>query len=63
MMCKDYKLAGVCPFGDTCIFIHDRADYKLGWQIDQELEEEERNKEKRLKERLENGNQGEEDSD
>ena len=32
-ICKDYKLAGVCPFGDTCIFIHDRGDYKLGHEL------------------------------
>ena len=28
--CKDYYEHGYCGFGDTCIFIHDRGDYKSG---------------------------------
>lgn len=34
-VCKDYKQTGFCSFGDSCKFIHDRTDYKQGWQIDQ----------------------------
>ena len=37
--CKDYYEHGYCGFGDTCIFIHDRGDYKSGHQIDQEHEQ------------------------
>lgn len=37
-ICKDYKETGFCGFGDSCKFIHDRSDYKQGWQIDQEYE-------------------------
>ena len=37
--CKDYYEHGYCGFGDTCIFIHDRGDYKSGHQLDQEYEE------------------------
>jgi RING finger protein 113A len=29
--CKDYYETGRCNFGDSCIFIHDRSDYKSGW--------------------------------
>jgi len=38
-ICKDYKETGYCGFGDTCKFLHDRSDYKHGWQIDKEIEE------------------------
>lgn len=37
-ICKDYKNTGFCGFGDSCKFLHDRSDYKAGWQIDQEYE-------------------------
>ncbi|CRK95673.1 CLUMA_CG009131, isoform A [Clunio marinus] len=36
-ICKDYKETGFCGFGDSCKFLHDRSDYKYGWQL--ELEE------------------------
>ncbi|TWW70313.1 RING finger protein 113A [Takifugu flavidus] len=32
-------LSGFCGFGDSCKFLHDRSDYKHGWQIERELEE------------------------
>lgn len=35
-VCKDYLETGYCGFGDSCKFLHDRGDYKLGWQIDAE---------------------------
>ncbi|KAA0705698.1 RING finger protein 113A [Triplophysa tibetana] len=38
-ICKDYKETGFCGFGDSCKFLHDRSDYKHGWQIERELEE------------------------
>lgn len=31
-LCKDYKETGRCNFGDTCLYIHDRTDYKSGWE-------------------------------
>lgn len=34
-ICKDYKETGFCGFGDSCKFLHDRSDYKHGWQLDQ----------------------------
>jgi len=36
-ICKDFKETGFCGFGDSCKFMHDRGDYKHGWQL--ELEE------------------------
>jgi RING finger protein 113A len=36
--CKDYKTTGWCGFGDSCKFLHDRGDYKQGWQLDREWE-------------------------
>lgn len=35
-ICKDYKETGFCGFGDSCKFLHDRTDYKAGWQLEQE---------------------------
>lgn len=37
-VCKDYKLTGWCGFGDSCKFLHDRGDYKQGWQLDRDWE-------------------------
>lgn len=33
---------------DTCKFLHDRSDYKSGWQIDKEWEEAQRKKQQKL---------------
>lgn len=33
-VCKDYKETGFCGFGDSCKFLHDRSDYKAGWQLE-----------------------------
>ena len=37
-ICKDYKETGFCGFGDSCKFMHDRGDYKFGWQLEREAE-------------------------
>ncbi|CDW58705.1 zf-C3HC4 2 and zf-CCCH domain containing protein [Trichuris trichiura] len=37
-ICKDYKETGFCGFGDSCIFLHDRSDYKHGWELEREWE-------------------------
>ncbi|KAG9245344.1 pre-mRNA splicing factor cwc24 [Calycina marina] len=37
-VCKDYKQTGFCGFGDNCKFLHEREDYKQGWQLDKEWE-------------------------
>eukprot|EP00002_Diphylleia_rotans_P040083 TRINITY_DN9426_c0_g4_i2.p1 TRINITY_DN9426_c0_g4~~TRINITY_DN9426_c0_g4_i2.p1 ORF type:complete len:389 (-),score=107.70 TRINITY_DN9426_c0_g4_i2:316-1482(-) len=41
-ICKDYKETGYCGFGDACKFMHDRGDYKTGWQLEREWEEEQK---------------------
>lgn len=38
-ICKDYKETGFCGFGDSCKFMHDRSDYKFGWQLEREMKE------------------------
>jgi len=38
-ICKDYKETGFCGFGDSCKFMHDRSDYKHGWQLEREWRE------------------------
>jgi len=37
-ICKDYKETGFCGFGENCIYLHDRGDYKAGWQMEKEWE-------------------------
>ena len=50
-ICKDFKETGYCGFGETCIFVHDRSDYKLGWELEQEWNKLQREKElKKIKE-------------
>ncbi|VDO99376.1 unnamed protein product [Soboliphyme baturini] len=35
-ICKDYKETGFCGFGDSCKFLHDRSDYKHGWELERD---------------------------
>lgn len=35
-VCKDYKQTGYCGYGHNCKYLHDRGDYKSGWEIDAE---------------------------
>lgn len=35
-ICKDYFVSGYCGFGDACVFIHDRTDYKSGAELEKE---------------------------
>lgn len=43
-LCKDYNETGYCGYGDSCKFLHDRGDYKSGWQLEREFEEEQKRK-------------------
>jgi len=43
-LCKDYKETGYCGYGDACKFLHDRSDYKSGWQLERQWEDEQREK-------------------
>lgn len=47
-ICKDYKETGYCGYGDACKFLHDRGDYKSGWQLEKEWEEVEKSRKRGL---------------
>ena len=47
-LCKDYKETGFCSYGDSCKFMHDRGDYKSGWELEREWEEEQKRKREAL---------------
>ena len=51
-ICKDYKETGQCPFGDSCIFLHDRSEYKSSWKVEKEWAAAQKAKEERLAARL-----------
>ncbi|GIX62915.1 zinc finger protein, putative [Babesia caballi] len=51
-ICKDYKETGYCGFGDSCKFLHDRSDYKSGWQLENEWEQEQAAKRQKLQAKL-----------
>lgn len=54
-ICKDYKETGYCGFGDACKFLHDRGDYKAGWELDREWEEKQKERQARMLAMMENG--------
>ncbi|KAF9932532.1 hypothetical protein FBU30_007971 [Linnemannia zychae] len=62
-ICKDYKETGFCGYGDSCIYMHDRGDYKAGWQLDQEWEAEQRAKKAALIEGLNEEESSSDDDD
>ncbi|XP_020576806.1 zinc finger CCCH domain-containing protein 1-like [Phalaenopsis equestris] len=47
-ICKDYKETGYCGFGDACKFMHDRGDYKSGWQLEKDWDEREKARKRAL---------------
>lgn len=47
-ICKDYKETGYCGYGDSCKFMHDRGDYKSGWQLEKEWDETEKARKRNL---------------
>lgn len=51
-ICKDYKETGFCGFGDSCKFLHDRGDYKSGWQLEREWDNEQTKKKKKIAESI-----------
>jgi hypothetical protein len=57
--CKDFHDSGYCAFGNSCIFIHDRTDYKSGHELDLEWEEKTRRKDERRKRRATKKKNGE----
>lgn len=57
-VCKDYKETGYCGYGASCKFLHDRGNYKQGWQIEQEWQAQEKKRQAKL-----NGEEIEDDPD
>ena len=51
-ICKDYKETGFCGFGDSCKFLHDRGDYKSGWQMEREWDAQQAKKKKKMEESI-----------
>jgi RING finger protein 113A len=49
-ICKDYKETGYCGFGDGCVFMHDRGDYKTGWELEEEWKREQQQKQRLIRE-------------
>jgi len=63
-LCKDYKETGYCTFGDACKFMHDRGDYKSGWELDRDWKlKEEKDKMDALQAELDEGKPKEEEDD
>lgn len=62
-ICKDYKETGYCGFGNTCKFLHDRHDYKGGWQIEQEWQQLQKKKQEKLRRIAEGLVDSDEDTD
>ena len=57
-ICKDYKETGYCGYGDACKFLHDRSDYKSGWELDREWEEKQKARQKMMEAGVELGEDG-----
>ncbi|KAK2196743.1 bifunctional Zinc finger [Babesia duncani] len=51
-VCKDYKETGYCGFGDTCKFLHDRSDYKSGWQIEKEWQQQQQRRQEKTQAKI-----------
>ncbi|XBH85971.1 hypothetical protein VPH35_073751 [Triticum aestivum] len=47
-ICKDYKETGYCGYDDSCKFMHDKGDYKSGWQLEREWDEAEKAHKRRI---------------
>jgi len=41
-ICKDWKETGYCGYGESCKFLHDRSDYKTGWQLERDWDSQQR---------------------
>ena len=52
-ICKDFKDSGYCTWGSTCIYAHDRTEYKRGWELDKEWENKMREKGERYLKKME----------
>ncbi|KAM3724114.1 putative E3 ubiquitin-protein ligase [Dirofilaria immitis] len=62
-ICKDYKETGFCTFGDSCKFLHDRTDYKHGWEIERDFSAGRMKEDDEDKYRISSGDEEEEQSE
>ncbi|KAI3787418.1 hypothetical protein L1987_41873 [Smallanthus sonchifolius] len=62
-ICKDYKETGYCGYGDSCKFMHDRGDYKSGWQMEREWDEAEKARKTKLALKGDDDDDEDEDND
>lgn len=53
--CKDFHDTGYCVFGNSCIFIHDRTDYKSGYELDRDWDMLQRGKQEKKRKKLISG--------
>lgn len=47
-LCKDWHDSGYCPFGNSCLYLHDRSNHKTGWELEKEYEKSEKERWKRI---------------
>lgn len=62
-VCKDYKETGYCGFGDACKFLHDRGDYKAGWELDRDWEAQQKAQRERIEAAMSSSDRGSEEED
>lgn len=62
-ICKDYKETGYCGYGDACKFLHDRGDYKAGYELDREWDEQQKRQRDKLVQDWAAGGGGEGEAD
>ena len=62
-ICKDYKETGFCGYGDNCKFLHDRGDYKSGWQLEKEWDAKQASKKRKMAEALKSVMDGDDEQD
>lgn len=36
-LCKDWHDSGYCPFGNSCLYLHDRSNLKTGWELEKDF--------------------------
>ena len=47
-LCKDFHDCGYCVFGNSCIYVHDRSNYKTGWEMEKDYERAEKERWRRI---------------
>eukprot|EP00892_Ulva_mutabilis_P009044 jgi/Ulvmu1/6511/UM003_0144.1 len=62
-VCKDYKETGFCSYGDSCKFLHDRGDYKSGWELERDWQAQQKAKREKIQQRLVEGRDPEESTE